>query len=394
MECQRKDASAEQARAGMAWAFRRYLTDPEILRLEDAARPARLGLWFDKEPVPPWEWRKMVKAANSHARDMSQYETRTIGSTTLELLAPLASQVSFSDFCVPAGTVEFVAGNEFLKNSNLTLFRITSEAYKLEAIVDSGKVFVRRNGLYQHSETYLGQDDCCVAIQWDTGSIACGINIVGSSDPMDSHMRAVRTPLTTPPAQLIEDLRRHSLLPHQLYHSSDHLFGTLLDCIHLSELDIRRHGSEKLVWGKGGDRDRPLDEPDISKLLAIPLTAHCGARGIDVICESNAGSGKLDFYVVANVSGRGLVRVALEAKKADSPRLIPGFTDQLPEYMRRLGTDYGIYIVYWLKSERYPHPVEDSYPVLEISRLHPLPRIATVRTVGVDFSAGPPPSRG
>lgn len=57
VECRGQDANAEQVRAGMAWAYTRYLTDPEIQRLHDAARAGRLGLWADPKPVPPWEWR-------------------------------------------------------------------------------------------------------------------------------------------------------------------------------------------------------------------------------------------------------------------------------------------------------------------------------------------------
>ena len=58
VECQGRDASAHQVATGMAWAFTRYLTDPEIKRLQDAARAAGLGLWADQEPVAPWEWRR------------------------------------------------------------------------------------------------------------------------------------------------------------------------------------------------------------------------------------------------------------------------------------------------------------------------------------------------
>lgn len=58
VECQGKDANSEQVAAGMAWAFTRYLTDPEIKRLEDAARAAGVGLW-SLQAVPPWEWRRM-----------------------------------------------------------------------------------------------------------------------------------------------------------------------------------------------------------------------------------------------------------------------------------------------------------------------------------------------
>lgn len=61
--CAGQDASAAQVRTGMAWAFTRYLTDPEIARLEAAARAAGVGLWTDPDPVPPWDWR-----ASSHGR--------------------------------------------------------------------------------------------------------------------------------------------------------------------------------------------------------------------------------------------------------------------------------------------------------------------------------------
>ena len=58
VQCQGRDSSAEQVRTGMAWAFTRYLTDPEIARLEEAARKAGLGLWREADPVAPWDWRR------------------------------------------------------------------------------------------------------------------------------------------------------------------------------------------------------------------------------------------------------------------------------------------------------------------------------------------------
>lgn len=58
VKCQGQDASAEQVRSGMAWAFTKYLTDPEIKRLELAARQAGVGLWSDPASVEPRVWRK------------------------------------------------------------------------------------------------------------------------------------------------------------------------------------------------------------------------------------------------------------------------------------------------------------------------------------------------
>lgn len=58
VECQGKDANLEQVRAGMAWAYTKYLTDPEVKVQEAAARAAGAGLWVDQAPVAPWEWRR------------------------------------------------------------------------------------------------------------------------------------------------------------------------------------------------------------------------------------------------------------------------------------------------------------------------------------------------
>lgn len=62
VSCRGKDASAEQVRVGMAWAYTRYLTDPTIRELEASARSRGIGLWGDAEPIPPWEWRKSSRS--------------------------------------------------------------------------------------------------------------------------------------------------------------------------------------------------------------------------------------------------------------------------------------------------------------------------------------------
>lgn len=58
VKCQGQDASAQQVKDGMAWAYTKYLRDPEIKHLEAAARQAGVGLWNDPAPIEPWVWRK------------------------------------------------------------------------------------------------------------------------------------------------------------------------------------------------------------------------------------------------------------------------------------------------------------------------------------------------
>lgn len=62
VECRGLDANAEQVRAGMAWAYTQYLTDPTIKQMETLARGAEAGLWAEKNPTPPWVYRKNTRS--------------------------------------------------------------------------------------------------------------------------------------------------------------------------------------------------------------------------------------------------------------------------------------------------------------------------------------------
>lgn len=58
VECRGRDAGTEQVQAGLAWYYIKYGKGYEHLAgIEAGARDARRGLWADKEPVAPWEWR-------------------------------------------------------------------------------------------------------------------------------------------------------------------------------------------------------------------------------------------------------------------------------------------------------------------------------------------------
>ena len=44
---------------GWCWWYRKYAPGDTVLEgLKKEAREARIGLWVDPHPVPPWEWRK------------------------------------------------------------------------------------------------------------------------------------------------------------------------------------------------------------------------------------------------------------------------------------------------------------------------------------------------
>lgn len=48
----------EMVQDGLAWHYKQYSKAKELADAEDEARKAKKGLWVDKQPVPPWEFRK------------------------------------------------------------------------------------------------------------------------------------------------------------------------------------------------------------------------------------------------------------------------------------------------------------------------------------------------
>jgi endonuclease YncB( thermonuclease family) len=50
--------NGEMVRAGYAWWYRRFSQSTELEQLERSAQRNRLGLWADKAPTAPWEFRQ------------------------------------------------------------------------------------------------------------------------------------------------------------------------------------------------------------------------------------------------------------------------------------------------------------------------------------------------
>lgn len=72
--CPMIDANLAQVAAGMAWWYRQYAKDqPPVDRhayeaAEARSREAKLGLWRDADPVPPWKWRRTVKGKGAKTK--------------------------------------------------------------------------------------------------------------------------------------------------------------------------------------------------------------------------------------------------------------------------------------------------------------------------------------
>jgi len=54
-----KYLSAEIIKNGFGWQYKKYSTSKDLANFENSARLQKVGLWYDKNPVAPWEWRKL-----------------------------------------------------------------------------------------------------------------------------------------------------------------------------------------------------------------------------------------------------------------------------------------------------------------------------------------------
>lgn len=59
--CNGIQANTEQVRKGMAWVYPKYNKDSMLPAIETYARDRNLGLWSDRDPVAPWEFRNQLQ---------------------------------------------------------------------------------------------------------------------------------------------------------------------------------------------------------------------------------------------------------------------------------------------------------------------------------------------
>jgi micrococcal nuclease len=49
--------------AGLAWHYKYFDDSKELSQLEQSARANKIGLWSMKDPIAPWEFRKLSRAS-------------------------------------------------------------------------------------------------------------------------------------------------------------------------------------------------------------------------------------------------------------------------------------------------------------------------------------------
>jgi micrococcal nuclease len=68
-----QDVSLDLVKAGLAWHFKKYSSDPVLSEAEEQARSQKVGLWSMPSPIPPWEFRKLHMRRHGEATGVSFY---------------------------------------------------------------------------------------------------------------------------------------------------------------------------------------------------------------------------------------------------------------------------------------------------------------------------------
>lgn len=77
-----RNINLEMVRDGFAWHFKQYSKSKELADTEVEARESHRGLWADKAPVPPWEFRKQQREKSRSKKAAILFHHYSPGGTT------------------------------------------------------------------------------------------------------------------------------------------------------------------------------------------------------------------------------------------------------------------------------------------------------------------------
>jgi hypothetical protein len=114
----------------------------------------------------------------------------------------------------------------------------------------------------------------------------------------------------------------------------DELFAWLITEIE----DFKHLVEERGIWKILNDKDESVSQ----EIFRTALTGICKKYGVQMICESDVGSGKPDFIFSQGEHSK----VCVELKLAKSDKLIDGHEKQLVQYNKSEKRVRGIYVVF------------------------------------------------
>lgn len=235
-------------------------------------------------------------------------------------------------------------------------FLVTTNSYCLELVMTDDTVVLTRNNI--HVITKLAPNGSRVGyflleVLWTPTKLGVTIN-----DKSGKRENSVVTPTTFPPHILQEWARREALFPTVTYESPTALFEAVLDQLQQLRNKIVNTNAINGFWNIGYEGNtivfrEPKRETDIHPQIRLLLYDIELIKSLQIVPEYPIGTGELDFLITGRITEGQIVNVCLEFKLAHATDLAHGIQKQLPEYMVRRQTDFGIYCVLSF-GEEYP----------------------------------------
>lgn len=136
----------------------------------------------------------------------------------------------------------------------------------------------------------------------------------------------------------------------------------------------------------------PKNEIEIQPYISNVLDAHCKVRGVHLAREVREANGSVDILFTYTNREKEILKVCVEIKKAQHQDIETAVRNQLPEYMRSVGTDAGVYLVVWLKNDSFPEPkkymtTNDIVAAIEVNNL--MPQNISIKTINCTKRTSP-----
>jgi hypothetical protein len=275
-------------------------------------------------------------------------------------------EISYSRRLNTASEIDFVHESGFIKigapldeimGSRHTIFRVQAMQYSSSAGFDHGALWFERNGVRNELNIENEFGSVGLAFGWTPTELICAYALNISPHFADegwfpTQRKKVATPHTLIPASVFQAALTAGTYEDGRYRSSEDLLRTLVRVLECLERDIHRHASQRLLW----QGNSPLSEPEVTRFVGTLLTNYGNLLSFQVLTEARAGAGDTDFHISAYTRRGTMVQIALEGKFAHSRDVLNGLYKQLPSYIRSLSADFGIYLIYWMRCEKFQDP--------------------------------------
>ncbi|PFE48201.1 hypothetical protein CN318_29825 [Bacillus cereus] len=277
-------------------------------------------------------------------------------------------KLSEHDILLSTATITFDTNFQDLNSNNEVIFRVKGEDFIFELGISKNMFYLERNGFKVESEiANVGSGFLFCIAKWSPTFLE--VNVLdetcysavenGLDQCKELHKRkdSVNTDFTLIPNYVFQHLRNQAFTPKCTYNTEKDLFKEIIGMLQLTEKKIRDVNMINAFWDRHSTGKSPKMEIDIQPTIHALLNETALLKNLLVIRENSTGSGNLDFLIIGIVDNK-MIKVCVEFKHAHSSSREDGLLKQLPEYMRSMGTDFGIYCVLYFKGNSFDKPKE------------------------------------